>query len=121
MTPPEQQAATTMGAWDSLTSGLDAFAQHFEAQAGSVGLPASEHAVHFCLALGLHAAWALRPRDIVFERPAGTGARIDLWVREPYDIAIEVKYLRSHPSGSQPAVPCTTVSSSPTSTRSPRS
>lgn len=24
-------------------------------------------------------------------------------MREPYDLAIEVKYLRSHPSGSQPA------------------
>jgi hypothetical protein len=94
-----------MNAGDQLTSGLDAFAQQFKAQADSAGLPASEHAVHFCLALGLQAAWELKPGDIVFERPAGTGARTDLWVREPYDIAIEVKYLRSHPSGSQPARP----------------
>jgi hypothetical protein len=94
-----------MGASDPLTSGLDAFALQFKAQAGSVGLPASEHAVHFCLALGLQAAWVLRPGDIVFEHPAGTGARFDLWVREPYHVAIEVRYLRSHASGSQPTRP----------------
>jgi hypothetical protein len=90
---------------DSLVSGLDAFAEQFQAQTDSAGLPASEHAVHFCLALGLQAAWGLAPGDIVFERPAGNGTRIDLWVSEPYDIAIEVKYLRSHPHGSQPARP----------------
>jgi hypothetical protein len=90
---------------DSLMSGLNAFAEQFRAQVGSSGLPASEHAVHFCLALGLQAAWALPPGAIVFERPSRSGTRVDLWVREPYDLAIEVKYLRSHPSGSQPARP----------------
>jgi hypothetical protein len=70
------------------------------------GFAASEHAVHFCLALGPQATWTPAPGDIVFERPAGrNGTRIDLWIREPYDIAIEVKYLRSHPRGSQPARP----------------
>lgn len=54
---------------DPLVSGLDAFAEQFQAQADSTGLPASEHAVHFCIALGLQAAWALAPGDIVFERP----------------------------------------------------
>lgn len=88
-----------------LASGLDAFAAQFRAQADSAGLPGSEHAVHFCLALGLQAAWALPPGAIVFERPSGTGSRIDLWVREPRDLVIEVKYLRSHPSGSTPARP----------------
>jgi hypothetical protein len=86
-------------------SGLDAFAEEFRAQADSAGLPASEHAIHFCLALGLQAAWALPTGSIVFERPSRNGTRIDLWVREPHDLAIEVKYLRSHPSGSQPARP----------------
>jgi hypothetical protein len=90
---------------DSLISGLDSFGQQFRAQVAPDGVPASEHAVHFCLALGLHAAWALPPGAIVFEHPSHSGTRIDLWVREPYDLAIEVKYLRSHPSGSQPARP----------------
>lgn len=95
-----------MDARDPLESGLGAFAEQFQAQADSAGLPASEHAVHFCLALGLQAAWALAPGDIVFERPAGRdGTRTDLWIGEPYDLAIEVKYLRSHPRGSQPARP----------------
>jgi hypothetical protein len=89
----------------SLISGLDAFAEQFRAQADSAGLPSSEHAVHFCLALGLQAAWALPAGAIVFERPSRSGTRTDLWVGEPYDLAVEVKYLRSHPSGSQPARP----------------
>jgi len=103
-----------------LLSGLDAFAAQFRAQADSAGLPSSEHAVHFCLALGLQAAWALPAGAIVFERPSHVGTRTDLWVGEPHDVSIEVKYLRSHLSGSQPARPCTMVSSSRTSTRSPR-
>lgn len=90
---------------NSLTSGLNAFAKQFRAQAQSAGLPGSEHAIHFCLALGLQAAWTLPPGAIIFERSSGSGTRTDLWVREPYDLAIEVKYLRSHPSGSQPARP----------------
>ncbi|MHB1430808.1 MAG: hypothetical protein ACYCVZ_01650 [Streptosporangiaceae bacterium] len=94
-----------MSTRDELTSGLDAFAAQFQAQADPAGLPASEHAVHFCLALGLQAAWALPPGTIVFERPARNGSRIDLWVRPPRDVIIEVKYLRSHSSGSQPARP----------------
>jgi hypothetical protein len=90
---------------NSLICGLDAFAEQFRAQAGSAGLPSSEHAVHFCLALGLQAAWALPAGAIVFERPSRSGTRTDLWVGEPHDLAIEVKYLRSHLSGSQPARP----------------
>jgi len=90
---------------NSLITGLDAFAEQFRAQADAAGLPASEHAIHFCLALGLQAAWALPAGAIVFERPSRSGTRTDLWVGEPYDLAIEVKYLRSHPSGSQPARP----------------
>ena len=88
-----------------LIAGLDAFAEQFRAQADSAGLPSSEHAVHFCLALGLQAAWALPAGAIVFERPSPSGTRTDLWVGEPHDLAIEVKYLRSHLSGSQPARP----------------
>jgi hypothetical protein len=95
-----------MDAQDQPVSGLGAFAEQFQAQADSAGLPASEHAVHFCLALGLQAAWVLAPGDIVFERPAGrNGTRIDLWIREPHDIAIEVKHLWSHPRGSRSARP----------------
>jgi hypothetical protein len=92
-------------AGNSLISGLDAFAEQFRAQADSAGLPSSEHAVHFCLALGLQAAWTLPAGAIVFERPSRSGTRTDLWVGEPHDLAIEVKYLRSHLSGSQPARP----------------
>jgi hypothetical protein len=88
-----------------LLSGLDAFAAQFRAQADSAGLPSSEHAVHFCLALGLQAAWALPAGAIVFERPSRGGTRTDLWVGGPHDVSIEVKYLRSHLSGSQPARP----------------
>ena len=65
----------------------------------------SEHGIHFCLALGLQATWTLAPGAIVFERPSRNGQRVDLWVHEPHDLVIEVKYLRSHPSGSQPARP----------------
>jgi hypothetical protein len=108
-----------MDAGNSLICGLDAFAEQFRAQADSAGLPASEHAIHFCLALGLQAAWALPAGAIVFERPSRSGTRTDLWVGEPYDLAIEVKYLRSHPPAASPHVPCTTTSSSPTSARSP--
>lgn len=77
----------------------------FRAQAKSAGLPGSEHAIHFCLALGFQAAWALSPGDIVFERPSRNRSRADLRVREPHDLMIEVKYLRSVLSGSQPARP----------------
>jgi hypothetical protein len=80
---------------DSLTLGLNAFAEQFGAQIELAGLPESEHAIHFCLALGLQAAWALPPGAIVFERLSLNRTRIDLWVREPHDLAIEVKYLRS--------------------------
>lgn len=97
----EHRAATG----NSLISGLDAFAEQFREQADSAGLPSSEHAVHFCLALGLQTVWALPAGAIVFERPSRSGTRTDLWVGEPHELAIEVKYLRSHPSGSQPARP----------------
>ncbi len=94
-----------MDATNSLVSGLDAFADQFRAQADSAGIPATEHAIHFCLALGFQAAWTLPAGAIVFERLSRGDTRIDLWVREPYDLAIEVKYLRSQASGSQPARP----------------
>jgi hypothetical protein len=52
-----------MGARNSPTLGLDAFAGLFLAQTESAGLPVPEHAIHFCLALGLQAGrsagWAL--------------------------------------------------------------
>lgn len=80
---------------NSLASGLSAFAEQFRAQVRSSGLPDYENAIHFCLALGLQAAWELPPGAIVFERPSRKGSRTDLWVREPHDLAIEVKYLRS--------------------------
>lgn len=92
-------------AGNSLISGLDAFAEQFRAQADSAGLPLYEHAIYFCLALGLQAAWVLPAGAIVFERPSRSGTRTDLWVGEPHDLVIEVKYLRSHLSGSQPARP----------------
>lgn len=67
-----------MDAGNSLTSGLDAFAEQFRTQADAAGLPASEHAIHFCLALALQAAWALPPGAIVFERPSRAGTPIDV-------------------------------------------
>jgi hypothetical protein len=94
-----------MSTENSLIRGLDAFAGQFQAQADSAGLPSSEHAIHFCLALGLQAAWALPMGAIVFERPSFSGTRTDLWVGDKYDLAIEVKYLRAHATGSQPARP----------------
>jgi hypothetical protein len=62
-----------MGTDNSLALGLDAFAEQFRAQTDSAGPPVSEHAIHFCLAPGLQAAWALPPGAIVFERPGGNG------------------------------------------------
>lgn len=83
-----------------LASALEAFADQFRAQVDAAGAPTSEHAVHFCIALGLQSAWSLTPGAIVFERPNRNRLRTDLWVRHPYDIAIEVKYLRPNPGGS---------------------
>jgi hypothetical protein len=65
-------------AGNSLISGLDAFAEQFRAQADSAGPPPSEHAIHFCLALGLQAAWVLPAGAIVFERPSRSGTHTDL-------------------------------------------
>ena len=89
------------GNW--LIPGLDAFTERFRARADPAGLPTSGHATHFCLAPGRQAAWALPAGAIVFERPSRSGTRTNLRAGEPYDLAIEVNYLRSHPSGSQPA------------------
>ena len=63
----------------------------------NAGVPSSEHAIHFCLALGIQAAYRLQPGAIVFERAMGAG-RIDLWIR-PWDLAVEVKFRRPIPSG----------------------
>jgi len=82
-------------AW--LQEGLNAFARQFAAQIEGAGTPASEHAIHFCLALGFQAAHDLDPGSIVFEKPAGRG-RIDLWV-VPFDLLVEVKFRRAIPSG----------------------
>lgn len=81
--------------------GLTAFAAQFRAEIANSGPPTSEHGVHFCLALGLQAAYGLPTGAIVFERPAGR-RRIDLWAL-PLDLAIEVKFRRPIASGrSQP-------------------
>lgn len=82
---------------NSFTHGLDAFAEQFSAQIANAGPPASEHAIHFCLALGFQAAYELEPGAVVFEWPQGT-KRIDLWM-PPLDLAIEVKFRRPIPSG----------------------
>ena len=84
----------------ALELALDAFADQFRAQIDAAGVPTSEHALHFCIALGLQSAWSLPPDAIVFERPVGDRSRTDLWVHPPHDLAIEVKYLRPNPSGS---------------------
>lgn len=94
-----------MTAGAALTSALDAFGDQFRAQVDAAGFPASEHAVHFCIALGLQSAWSLPPGAIVFERPLADRSRTDLWVRQPHDLAIEVKYLRPNPSGSSRPYP----------------
>jgi hypothetical protein len=77
--------------------GLDTFLEQFRSQLENAGPPESEHAIHFCLALGLQAAYRFPPGAIVFERRAVKG-RLDLWVI-PLDLAIEVKYQRPIPSG----------------------
>jgi len=63
-----------------LSSGLDAFAVQFRAQLLNGEAPSSEHAIHFCLALGFQAAYDLPAGSIVFERRTSNGRRIDLWV-----------------------------------------
>jgi hypothetical protein len=82
---------------DDLQVGLDSFLEQFAAQVANAGAPESEHAVHFCLALGIQAALGLPLGSIVFERRLGS-KRIDLWIA-PYDMAIEVKFRRPIPSG----------------------
>lgn len=82
-----------------LTEGLDAFTVQFKAQVDAAGPPATEHAVHFCLALGMQAAYSLPPGSVVFERPTDDRGRIDLWIGSPPDVSIEVKYNRPIPSG----------------------
>lgn len=82
---------------DPMRNSLDAFEQQFKAQISNAGAPSSEHAIHFCLALGFQAALDLAPGSVVFEKPAGKG-RIDLWIRG-LDLLIEVKYRRAIPSG----------------------
>jgi hypothetical protein len=74
------------------TAGLEAFAQQFRAQLAKAGVPTSEHAVHFCLALGFQAAYDLAPGAVVFERPTGSG-RLDLWFI-PCDLIVEVTFRR---------------------------
>lgn len=82
----------------SLDVGLDAFAEQFRAQLDAAGAPASEHGIHFCLALGFQAAFNLALGTVVFEAP-DHGNRIDLVFRSPLDLAVEVKYHRPIPSG----------------------
>jgi hypothetical protein len=81
------------------TEGLAGFAKQFRAQVDAAGPPASEHAVHFCLALGFQAAYDLPPGSVVFERPTGERKRIDLWFAPPLNLSIEVKFSRPMPSG----------------------
>jgi hypothetical protein len=97
---PEEPAAAA-----DLAAGFDAFADQLRGQIASAGPPASEHAIHFCLALGLQSAWRLPPGSLVFEQPSKNRTRIDLWIGSPYDLAIEIKYLRLSGSGSAPALP----------------
>lgn len=81
-------------------AGLEGFADQFRAQVDAAGAPASEHSVHFCVALGFQAAIGLPAGSIVFERPvSGRSARTDLWVGPEPGTFIEVKYNRPIPSG----------------------
>ena len=76
----EAENAQIMG--NSLISGLEAFAEQFRAQTESAGLPVSEHAIHFCLALGLQAApaWSNAGRaeawSSIASPPPSTGRQI---------------------------------------------
>lgn len=85
----------------SIAEGLSAFRDQFADQLALAGPPENEHAVHFCLALGLQRALNLAPGDIVFERTLN-GGRVDLLVSPPLDLAIEVKFHRMPPSGKSP-------------------
>ena len=98
--PPEKPAGPA-----DLAAGLEAFADQLRAQIASAGPPTSEHAIHFCLALGLQSAWRLRPGTLVFEQPSRNRTRIDLWIGTPHDLAIEIKYLRLSSSGSALTLP----------------
>jgi len=88
---------------DQLRAGLDAFAVQLGAQLTLGGLPAHEHAIHFCLALGFQSAFSFQPAAIIFEKPIGP-KRMDLWI-VPWDLAIEVKYQRPIPSGANRPFP----------------
>jgi hypothetical protein len=91
-----------MDTYSHFDAGMNAFAQQFRAQVANAGVPTSEHAIHFCLALAFQAAYDLAPGAVVFERPTGSG-RLDLWFI-PFDLVVEVKFRRPIPSGrSQPA------------------
>jgi hypothetical protein len=72
-----------MDTGNSLISGLDAFAEQFRRRPTRPGFRHPSTRSTSVWPWGLQAVWA----------------------GEPYDLAIEVKYLRSHPSGSQPARP----------------
>jgi hypothetical protein len=76
--PKEWEVGVT-SAGANPTLGLEAFAQQFSAQIDNAGPPSSEHAIHFCLALGFQAAYQLEPGAIVFEWPQAT-KRVDLWI-----------------------------------------
>ena len=88
------------GNW--LISGLDALAEQFLAQATQPCFqPPSTRSTSAW-------PWACKRRGPCRQEPSSpsalsrSGTRTGLWAGEPYDLAIEVKYLRSHPSGSQP-------------------
>lgn len=76
---------------------FEAFAEQFGAQLANSGVPSSEHAVHFSLALGFQAAYNFTPGSIVFEWPVER-SRVDLRI-VPLDLVIEVKFRRPIPSG----------------------
>ncbi|MCC6178142.1 MAG: hypothetical protein IT305_22800 [Chloroflexi bacterium] len=81
----------------ALQVGLDAFAEHFRAQMDFAGPPVHEHSVHFCLAWSFQSVYQWPLGAIVFEHPAGK-QQTDIWIA-PLNLAIEIKYHRSIPSG----------------------
>ncbi|MDP9238971.1 MAG: hypothetical protein M3P30_16520 [Chloroflexota bacterium] len=76
-----------------LTAGFDAFASQLAAQLACGVTPSHEHDIHFCLALGLQAEYALPLGSIIFEHN-----RTDLWL-VPRKASFEVKYSRKLNAG----------------------
>jgi hypothetical protein len=94
-----EQIASVLDMAHDLRPGFKAFVEQLDAQVQLAGTPTSEHALHFALALGFQAAYELPIGTVIFERPAAGNKRTDIWIAQPLDVAVELKYQHPIPSG----------------------